>query len=213
MGEIKPVLRLNLSGCGVGPDKALEADRYQAALDMAAYADTHGFYIVNVEEHHDVDIGWLGSPLTMAAAIAARTSRVQIRGSAVLVKRIRHDGPRFRGARPDDGFHHRNDADRLEGRAVRLSRHDGAHLTLALHHAAPAAAYRRYVENRRPPRRPLRPALLPGPAERGDRAGLPGRTRRPRQNRAAGAEPAWSAPSPTPANRSKNSAPHASMRF
>jgi len=85
MAQIKPVLRLNLSGCGIGPDRALEADRYQAAIDMAAYADTHGFHIVNVEEHHDVDIGWLGSPLTMAAAIAARTSRVQIRGSAVLV--------------------------------------------------------------------------------------------------------------------------------
>ena len=85
MGELRPVLRLNLSGCGIGPNKTLEANRYNAALDMAAYADTHGFHIVNVEEHHDVTIGWMGSPLTMAAAIAARTSRVQIRGSAVLV--------------------------------------------------------------------------------------------------------------------------------
>src|ERR1700751_4106913 len=85
MVEVKPVLRLNLSGCGIGPDKALEADRYQAAIDMAEYADTHGFAIVNVEEHHDASIGWLGSPLTLAAAIAARTKRLQIRGSAVLV--------------------------------------------------------------------------------------------------------------------------------
>src|SRR5277367_4580444 len=85
MVAIRPVLRLNMSGCGQGPDKALEADRFQAALDMAEYADTHGFAIVNVEEHHDVEIGWMGSPLTMAAAIAARTRRVQIRGSAVLV--------------------------------------------------------------------------------------------------------------------------------
>jgi alkanesulfonate monooxygenase SsuD/methylene tetrahydromethanopterin reductase-like flavin-dependent oxidoreductase (luciferase family) len=85
MVQVKPVLRLNMSGIGIGPDKALEADRYQAALDMAEYADNHGFAIVNVEEHHDVEIGWMGSPLTMAAAIAARTRRVQIRGSAVLV--------------------------------------------------------------------------------------------------------------------------------
>jgi alkanesulfonate monooxygenase SsuD/methylene tetrahydromethanopterin reductase-like flavin-dependent oxidoreductase (luciferase family) len=85
MVEVRPVLRLNMSGCGQGPDKALEADRFQAALDMAAYADSHGFAIVNVEEHHDVTIGWLSSPLPMAAAIAARTKRVQIRGSAVLV--------------------------------------------------------------------------------------------------------------------------------
>jgi len=85
MVQIKPVLRLNMSGCGIGPDRALEADRYQAALDMAEYADNHGFAIVNVEEHHDVEIGWMGSPLTMAAAVAARTKHVQIRGSAVLV--------------------------------------------------------------------------------------------------------------------------------
>jgi len=74
MFQVKPVLRLNMSGCGIGPDKEMEADRYQAALDMAEYADTHGFHIVNVEEHHDVEVGWMGSPLTMAAAIAARPS-------------------------------------------------------------------------------------------------------------------------------------------
>jgi alkanesulfonate monooxygenase SsuD/methylene tetrahydromethanopterin reductase-like flavin-dependent oxidoreductase (luciferase family) len=85
MAKISPVLRLNMSGCGQGPDRELEADRYQAAIEMAAYADRNGFAIVNVEEHHDVEIGWLGSPLTMAAAIAARTGHVQIRGSAVLV--------------------------------------------------------------------------------------------------------------------------------
>jgi alkanesulfonate monooxygenase SsuD/methylene tetrahydromethanopterin reductase-like flavin-dependent oxidoreductase (luciferase family) len=85
MVQVKPVLRLNMSGCGIGPDRELEADRYRAALDMAEYADNHGFHIVNVEEHHDVEIGWMGSPLTMAAAIAGRTKRVQIRGSAVLV--------------------------------------------------------------------------------------------------------------------------------
>ena len=85
MGEIRPVLRLNMSGCGQGPDRALDADRYRAAIDMADYADKNGFAIVNVEEHHDVEIGWMGGPLPMAAAIAARTGRVQIRGSAVLV--------------------------------------------------------------------------------------------------------------------------------
>jgi alkanesulfonate monooxygenase SsuD/methylene tetrahydromethanopterin reductase-like flavin-dependent oxidoreductase (luciferase family) len=74
-----------MSGCGQGPDRALEADRYQAAIEMAEYADKTGFAIVNVEEHHDVEIGWLGSPLPLAAAIAARTRQVQIRGSAVLV--------------------------------------------------------------------------------------------------------------------------------
>ena len=82
---VKPVLRLNMSGVGIGADRRLDAERYQAAIEMAEYADQHGFAIVNVEEHHDVEIGWMGSPLTMAAAIAARTRRCQIRGSAVLV--------------------------------------------------------------------------------------------------------------------------------
>ena len=85
MVAIRPVLRLNMSGCGHEPDRALDADRYQAAIDMAEYADNHGFAILNVEEHHDVEIGWMSSPLPMAAAIAARTKRAQIRGSAVLV--------------------------------------------------------------------------------------------------------------------------------
>jgi len=67
MVQVKPVLRLNMSGCGVGPDKALEADRYQAALDMAEYADNHGFAMVNVEEHHDVDCGWLAAALVEPA--------------------------------------------------------------------------------------------------------------------------------------------------
>ncbi|MDB5395067.1 MAG: hypothetical protein JWM91_2573 [Rhodospirillales bacterium] len=85
MAKISPVLRLNMSGCRQGPDRSFEADRYQAAIEMAEYADKTGFAIVNVEEHHDVEIGWLGSPLPMAAAIAATTKRLQIRGSAVLV--------------------------------------------------------------------------------------------------------------------------------
>jgi alkanesulfonate monooxygenase SsuD/methylene tetrahydromethanopterin reductase-like flavin-dependent oxidoreductase (luciferase family) len=85
MVKISPVLRLSMSGVGHAPDRALDAYRFQAAIEMAEYADKHGFAIVNVEEHHDVEIGWLSSPLILAAAIAARTSQVQIRGSAILV--------------------------------------------------------------------------------------------------------------------------------
>ena len=59
---ISPVLRINMSGCGRGPDRALEADRYQAAIAMAEYAEKTGFAIVNVEEHQDTEIGWLSSP-------------------------------------------------------------------------------------------------------------------------------------------------------
>jgi alkanesulfonate monooxygenase SsuD/methylene tetrahydromethanopterin reductase-like flavin-dependent oxidoreductase (luciferase family) len=82
VGRISAILRLNMSGHAV--DGAAEADRYGAALDMAAYADTAGFAVVNVEEHHDSAIGWLPSPLVMAALIIGRTSRVQVRASALL---------------------------------------------------------------------------------------------------------------------------------
>ena len=74
-----------MTGCGRGPDHALDADRYQAAIAMAEYADRAGFAIVNVEEHQDTGIGWMTSPLIMAGLILGRTSRVQVRGSAILV--------------------------------------------------------------------------------------------------------------------------------
>ena len=63
-------LRLNMTG--LQPDPRDEAKRYRAALDMAAYVDAHGFDAVALEEHHGAGNGWLPSPLTMAAAIAAR---------------------------------------------------------------------------------------------------------------------------------------------
>ncbi|QVI25104.1 LLM class flavin-dependent oxidoreductase [Nocardia tengchongensis] len=58
---------------------------YRAALDMAAYADAHGFTAVACEEHHLARNGWLPSPLILAAAIAGRTHRVRINVSALLV--------------------------------------------------------------------------------------------------------------------------------
>jgi len=76
-------LRLNMTGAG--DDPALTARRYQAAVDMAAYADRHGFSSVNMEEHHVADNGWLSSPLTLAAAVAARTERCGIGITALLV--------------------------------------------------------------------------------------------------------------------------------
>lgn len=82
MARYEPVLRLNMSG--QADDPAAEAGRYRAAIDMAAFADQAGFAVVNVEEHHDVPIGWLPSPLMLAGMIASRTENIRIRGSAVL---------------------------------------------------------------------------------------------------------------------------------
>ncbi len=83
MPPISANLRLNLTGAEADP--ALRAKRYQTAIDMAAYADQQGFSSVNVEEHHAADNGWLPSPLTMAAAIAARTEHCSIGVMALLV--------------------------------------------------------------------------------------------------------------------------------
>ena len=82
MGRIDAILRLNMSGGAA--DRHAEAERWAAALDMATYADVHGFAIVNVEEHHDAAIGWLPSPLLMAALVVSRTARIQVRASALL---------------------------------------------------------------------------------------------------------------------------------
>lgn len=59
------------------------ADRYAAALDMAEWADGLGFAAVTLSEHHGSDDGYLPAPLTLAAAVAARTRRMVINISAI----------------------------------------------------------------------------------------------------------------------------------
>jgi alkanesulfonate monooxygenase SsuD/methylene tetrahydromethanopterin reductase-like flavin-dependent oxidoreductase (luciferase family) len=76
-------LRLNMTN--VADPGACHAERYQAALDMAAYADDLGFTGISCEEHHLAATGWLPSPLILAAAIAARTRKARISVNALLV--------------------------------------------------------------------------------------------------------------------------------
>ena len=76
-------LRLNMTN--VADPAAWHAERYQAALDMAAYADELGFTGISCEEHHLATTGWLPSPLIMAAAIAARTRKARVSINALLV--------------------------------------------------------------------------------------------------------------------------------
>ena len=83
MADITSALRLNMTSYSVDPD--LDAQRYQAALDMAAYVDGNNFTAINLEEHHHTEIGWLPSPLIMAAAIIARTQKVMVSTCALLV--------------------------------------------------------------------------------------------------------------------------------
>jgi alkanesulfonate monooxygenase SsuD/methylene tetrahydromethanopterin reductase-like flavin-dependent oxidoreductase (luciferase family) len=79
---IQTALRINMTGLCEDPrDEAL---RYRAALDMAVYAEEQGFDVVNLEEHHCAENGWLPAPLIMAAMVVARTRRVRVSVTALL---------------------------------------------------------------------------------------------------------------------------------
>lgn len=58
---------------------------YRACLEQAAYADDHGVDTLVLSEHHGVEDGYLPSPVPLAAAIAARTTRTPIIVAALLL--------------------------------------------------------------------------------------------------------------------------------
>ncbi|WP_374113501.1 LLM class flavin-dependent oxidoreductase [Frankia sp. AgB1.8] len=60
------------------------ADRYTAALDMAAWADRLGCVNIAVSEHHGSPDGYLPSPVPMLAAMAARTTNVRFLIAALI---------------------------------------------------------------------------------------------------------------------------------
>lgn len=81
--NVSTALRLNMTG--MCEDSRQEAKRYQAALDMAAFAEQHGFSVVSVEEHHCAGNGWLPSPLTLASMVVGRTKTIGVNVTALLV--------------------------------------------------------------------------------------------------------------------------------
>ena len=64
------------------------AEHYRRALELCEEADRLGAGSVWLSEHHLFEDGYLPQPLTFAAAVAARTSRVRI-GTAVLLAALR----------------------------------------------------------------------------------------------------------------------------
>jgi hypothetical protein len=62
-----------------------ENDLYQAAVDIAEWAERLGFEQVTLNEHHNTADGYLPAPMILGAAIAARTTRMSIEISALVV--------------------------------------------------------------------------------------------------------------------------------
>ncbi|MEU3398544.1 LLM class flavin-dependent oxidoreductase [Streptomyces filamentosus] len=76
------VVRFNLVDPRATPESL--AERYRAALEMAAYADGHGVDTVQTEEHHGVENNWLPSPFVFAGAVFGATRRIAVTVSAVI---------------------------------------------------------------------------------------------------------------------------------
>ncbi|WP_371328087.1 LLM class flavin-dependent oxidoreductase [Mycobacterium sp. 1423905.2] len=64
---------------------ASPGDLYAAAIDMCAWAETRGAMLVVLSEHHGAEDGHLPAPLTLASAIAARTTNLAILVAAVPI--------------------------------------------------------------------------------------------------------------------------------
>ena len=70
------------SGAG---DAAARADLYQATIEMCGWAENRGAVAAILSQHHAVDDGYLPSPVPLAAAIAARTTRLPVTVGALLL--------------------------------------------------------------------------------------------------------------------------------
>lgn len=71
----------------VDPDgtPAAFAERYRALLEMATFLDEAGFFGISLEEHHGADNAWSPTPILNAGMILARTKRLTVTLSALLL--------------------------------------------------------------------------------------------------------------------------------
>ncbi|MFP6663043.1 MAG: LLM class flavin-dependent oxidoreductase [Deltaproteobacteria bacterium] len=64
--------------------KSSSADLAEAALAQSVWAEEQGFLAVILSEHHGSPDGYLPSPMVMAGAVAARTTRIGISLAAMI---------------------------------------------------------------------------------------------------------------------------------
>jgi alkanesulfonate monooxygenase SsuD/methylene tetrahydromethanopterin reductase-like flavin-dependent oxidoreductase (luciferase family) len=64
---------------------ATTSELYRAALDMAAWGESHGAVLSVLSEHHCQDDGYLPSPLVLATALASRTTTLPILTAAMIL--------------------------------------------------------------------------------------------------------------------------------
>jgi alkanesulfonate monooxygenase SsuD/methylene tetrahydromethanopterin reductase-like flavin-dependent oxidoreductase (luciferase family) len=77
------VLRFDMRTAGQCPE--VPAARYRAAIEMAEWADGNTVDVVGLSEHHDTPDGFLSAPLQLAGMMIARTRRIRVSVSALLV--------------------------------------------------------------------------------------------------------------------------------
>ncbi|HEY5153683.1 MAG TPA: LLM class flavin-dependent oxidoreductase [Acidimicrobiales bacterium] len=77
------IVRFDMRAPGLAPAQAQPL--YDAAIEMVEWADAKGFDMAVVSEHHAAADGYLPSPIVLASAMAARTRRIALFISALLV--------------------------------------------------------------------------------------------------------------------------------
>ena len=76
------VMRFDMRNPDFGADTQ---SLYDAAIEMAIWAEDHGFDILQISEHHGTDDGYLPSPMVLASAMLARTPRIRLRFSLIIL--------------------------------------------------------------------------------------------------------------------------------